>query len=123
MGGCCDQSVCADVIMHGKPFVPLFLSLCVCCMFTYNVMRVMRIFMHLCMCSCVCVCVCECSRFYTLIPHASGHAQPPLIDNSAAVQKKREMVEALIDIEIAASLLKEAGGGTQVCVCVCVCHT
>ena len=57
--------------------------------------------------------LCVCSQFYTLIPHACGTSQPPLLRSRAELQKKREMVEALIDIEIATNLLKESGDKTS----------
>jgi hypothetical protein len=48
------------------------------------------------------------SQFYTLIPHACGTKAPPLLLSKAALQKKREMIEALIEIEIATKLMKGA---------------
>jgi len=47
------------------------------------------------------------NKFYTLIPHDFGTKQVPLIDNSEELQKKMKLMEALIDIEIATTLLKE----------------
>jgi len=50
----------------------------------------------------------DCSnRFYTLIPHDFGLQSPPLIDNIETVKKKMQLMEALVDIEIASSLVKD----------------
>lgn len=46
------------------------------------------------------------NRFYTLIPHASGRAQPPYLTSQRAVQSKREMIEALMGIEITTSMVQ-----------------
>jgi poly [ADP-ribose] polymerase len=50
------------------------------------------------------------NRFYTLIPHVFGMKRPPLINSLAAVRAKLAMVEALADIEVAATLLKASKG-------------
>lgn len=47
------------------------------------------------------------NRLYTLIPHDFGHQMPPVIDNLEAVKKKMNMLDTLIDLEIAANLMKE----------------
>ncbi|KAJ3272320.1 Poly [ADP-ribose] polymerase 2 [Terramyces sp. JEL0728] len=47
------------------------------------------------------------SEFYTIIPHAfGGRTVPPVINTAEALAKKIEMVEALADIEIATTLMK-----------------
>lgn len=54
----------------------------------------------------------ECAnRFYTIIPHAYGNHQPPLIATEEQLREKTDMLEALLDMEIAASLLKDGSGG------------
>ncbi|KAK0084215.1 hypothetical protein PV325_001027 [Microctonus aethiopoides] len=45
------------------------------------------------------------NRFYTLVPHNFGIADPPLLDNDAAIKAKCEMLDALIEMEIAYNLL------------------
>jgi len=47
------------------------------------------------------------SEFYTLIPHAFGRNIPPPINNIPLLQSKLAMLEALADIEIASSLMKQ----------------
>ena len=47
------------------------------------------------------------SRFYTLIPHAFGRRVPPLITDAESVQRKRDMLNVLGDIEIARNLTEE----------------
>ncbi|CAG8831578.1 13268_t:CDS:1 [Gigaspora margarita] len=46
--------------------------------------------------------------FYTVIPHNFGFNKPPIINNIAALKTKMAMVEALGEIEIASSLIKNA---------------
>ncbi|KAG8550183.1 hypothetical protein GDO81_027891 [Engystomops pustulosus] len=50
------------------------------------------------------------NRFYTLIPHDFGMKKPPLLDNVDYIQAKVQMLDNLLDIEVAYSLLK---GGTN----------
>uniref|UniRef100_A0A1A8NGA9 Poly [ADP-ribose] polymerase n=1 Tax=Nothobranchius pienaari TaxID=704102 RepID=A0A1A8NGA9_9TELE len=50
------------------------------------------------------------NRFYTLIPHDFGMKKPPLLNNLDYVQAKVEMLDNLLDIEVAYSLLR---GGAQ----------
>ncbi|XP_004641229.1 poly [ADP-ribose] polymerase 1 [Octodon degus] len=45
------------------------------------------------------------NRFYTLIPHDFGMKKPPLLNNADSVQAKVEMLDNLLDIEVAYSLL------------------
>jgi len=47
------------------------------------------------------------NRLYTLIPHDFGHNAPPLIDNLESVKKKMNLLDTLIDIEIATNLMKD----------------
>jgi len=51
------------------------------------------------------------NRFYTLIPHDFGMRAPPLIDNEKMLKEKTDMLEALLDLEIAASLIKQDQSG------------
>ncbi|CAG8650312.1 2001_t:CDS:2 [Cetraspora pellucida] len=46
--------------------------------------------------------------FYTVIPHNFGFNKPPIINNIAILKTKMAMVEALGEIEIASSLIKNA---------------
>ncbi|CAF2081479.1 unnamed protein product [Rotaria magnacalcarata] len=46
------------------------------------------------------------NRFYTLIPHDFGLAKPKLLDNNDLIQSKTQMIDNLLDIEIAYSILK-----------------
>ncbi|XP_065832639.1 poly [ADP-ribose] polymerase 1-like [Oscarella lobularis] len=49
----------------------------------------------------------DCSnRFYTLIPHDFGMQKPPLLDNADFINAKTQMLDGLLDIEVAYSLLK-----------------
>ncbi|XP_020837799.1 poly [ADP-ribose] polymerase 1 isoform X1 [Phascolarctos cinereus] len=50
------------------------------------------------------------NRFYTLIPHDFGMKKPPLLNNIDCVQAKVEMLDNLLDIEVAYSLLR---GGSE----------
>jgi poly [ADP-ribose] polymerase len=49
------------------------------------------------------------NKFYTLIPHDFGVKAPPLIASLDMLSQKMKLMESLINIEIAASLLKEGG--------------
>jgi poly [ADP-ribose] polymerase len=44
------------------------------------------------------------SRFYTVIPHSFGRRVPPVINTTELLDKKKEMLNVLTDIEIALSL-------------------
>jgi len=46
------------------------------------------------------------NRFYTLIPHDFGMKKPPLLDNLELIQAKVGMLDNLLEIEVAYSLLK-----------------
>ncbi|KAF1470035.1 Poly [ADP-ribose] polymerase 1, partial [Pygoscelis antarcticus] len=46
------------------------------------------------------------NRFYTLIPHDFGMKKPPLLNNLEYIQAKVQMLDNLLDIEVAYSLLR-----------------
>jgi len=54
------------------------------------------------------------NQFYTLIPHVFGMKVPPVIRTVDELKKKMQMLEALSDIEVAATMLKSTGGGSQI---------
>lgn len=47
------------------------------------------------------------SKFYTVIPHSFGRKLPPTIDTAETLQKKKDMLLVLGDIELAQSMQKE----------------
>lgn len=47
------------------------------------------------------------NQFYTLIPHDFGYKTPPLLDSVDMVKEKLEMLETLLEIEVATSIVKE----------------
>uniref|UniRef100_A0A8C8F807 Poly [ADP-ribose] polymerase n=1 Tax=Oncorhynchus tshawytscha TaxID=74940 RepID=A0A8C8F807_ONCTS len=47
------------------------------------------------------------SKFFTIIPHIFGRKRPPVIDSSEIIEKKKEMLLVLADIEIAQDLKAE----------------
>ncbi|XP_059184953.1 protein mono-ADP-ribosyltransferase PARP3 [Centropristis striata] len=47
------------------------------------------------------------SKFFTTIPHNFGRSRPPVIDNAEIVEKKKEMLMVLADIEVAQTLKSE----------------
>lgn len=47
------------------------------------------------------------NRFYTLVPHDFGVQRPPLIDTNEQVATKTEMIESLMEMELAYGLLSE----------------
>lgn len=49
------------------------------------------------------------NRFYTMIPHDFGVRRPPILDTIEAVGEKNEMLESLLQMELAYGLLKEEG--------------
>uniref|UniRef100_A0A8D0GPP2 Poly [ADP-ribose] polymerase n=1 Tax=Sphenodon punctatus TaxID=8508 RepID=A0A8D0GPP2_SPHPU len=49
------------------------------------------------------------NRFYTLIPHDFGMKKPPLLNKLDYIQSKVEMLDNLLDIEVAYSLLRSGG--------------
>lgn len=48
------------------------------------------------------------NRFYTLIPHDFGMEKPPLLDNQDLITMKINMLDSLLEIEIAYNILREA---------------
>jgi poly [ADP-ribose] polymerase len=62
------------------------------------------------------------NSFYTLIPHNFGMKLPPAIDNLELLTQKIQLIEALGQIEIANSVLREAARGpfaTTTFICAC----
>ncbi|XP_065208897.1 poly [ADP-ribose] polymerase-like [Planococcus citri] len=47
------------------------------------------------------------NQFYTLIPHSFGVDNPPLLDDPDTLKQKDEMLRALMEMEIAYSILKD----------------
>ena len=50
------------------------------------------------------------NRFYTLIPHDFGLRKPPLLDTVEVISAKTQMLDNLLEIEVAYSLLKQEEG-------------
>lgn len=50
------------------------------------------------------------NRFYTFIPHSFGVKDPPLITDLETIKKKTEMLDSLMELEIAYSLMKTSSG-------------
>ncbi|KAL4781844.1 poly polymerase catalytic domain-containing protein [Aspergillus varians] len=48
------------------------------------------------------------NRYFTTIPHIFGRNRPPVLDNQAYIKKEVELLEALTDMEITNSILKDA---------------
>ncbi len=48
------------------------------------------------------------SAFYTVIPHDFGRKRPPVISTAETLQKKRDMLNVLADIEVALGMEKKA---------------
>jgi predicted DNA-binding WGR domain protein len=46
------------------------------------------------------------NRFYTLIPHATGAVAPPLLNNDEIIHSKTNLLNDLLEIEIAYSIIK-----------------
>lgn len=47
------------------------------------------------------------NKFFTLVPHSTGMRQAPVIDTLELIKAKQEMIESLLQIEIAYSLLQD----------------
>lgn len=47
------------------------------------------------------------NKFYTLVPHNFGMKSAPVIDTLEIIKNKREMIDSLLEIEIAYSMLQE----------------
>ncbi|CAI9730721.1 [ADP-ribose] polymerase 1-like [Octopus vulgaris] len=53
------------------------------------------------------------NRFYTLIPHDFGLNKPPLLDTIEIIKQKIEMLDNLLEIEVAYNLLKGGDDGND----------
>ncbi|CAF1521823.1 unnamed protein product, partial [Didymodactylos carnosus] len=53
------------------------------------------------------------NRFYTLIPHDFGMTRPPLLDNLDIIKNKTEMIDNLLEIEVAYSMLESSGSSEE----------
>ncbi|KAL5008566.1 hypothetical protein ScPMuIL_014147 [Solemya velum] len=51
------------------------------------------------------------NRFYTLIPHDFGMRKPPMLDTAEVIKMKTEMLDNLLEIEVAYSMLKGGDEG------------
>ncbi|KIH43053.1 hypothetical protein ANCDUO_26952 [Ancylostoma duodenale] len=49
------------------------------------------------------------NRFYTLIPHSFGMDTPPLLNTAAMIKGKCEMLDSLLEIQIAYEVIKDEG--------------
>ncbi|KAG5275064.1 hypothetical protein AALO_G00143160 [Alosa alosa] len=54
------------------------------------------------------------SNFFTIIPHNFGRCRPPVICDAEVIEKKKEMLLVLADIEVAQSLQAESGKPQEV---------
>lgn len=54
------------------------------------------------------------NRFYTLIPHNFGVESPPLLDTTEQVEKLRQMLDSLLEIECAYNLLQTEDSNVEV---------
>ncbi|KAF2885554.1 hypothetical protein ILUMI_20622 [Ignelater luminosus] len=54
------------------------------------------------------------NRFYTFVPHSFGIDNPPVINDLETIKKKIEMVDNLMELEIAYSLMKSTGGNNTI---------
>ncbi|KAG8225243.1 hypothetical protein J437_LFUL008780, partial [Ladona fulva] len=53
------------------------------------------------------------NRFYTLIPHDFGMENPPLLSSEELIKSKLDMLESLMEIEIAYNLMKSDGDDSK----------
>ncbi|XP_045461901.1 poly [ADP-ribose] polymerase [Harmonia axyridis] len=53
------------------------------------------------------------NRFYTFIPHNFGVDNPPLLKTPEMIKQKIEMLDSLMELEVAYSLLKSAGSDSS----------
>lgn len=53
------------------------------------------------------------NRFYTLIPHCFGVSMPPVMDTLEIVRGKMDMLESLLEIEVAYNMLSVADDGNK----------
>lgn len=49
------------------------------------------------------------NRFYTFIPHSFGVDDPPVLKDAETITKKLEMLDSLMELEIAYNLMKSSG--------------
>uniref|UniRef100_UPI003134487B Poly-(ADP-ribose) polymerase n=1 Tax=Tribolium castaneum TaxID=7070 RepID=UPI003134487B len=49
------------------------------------------------------------NRFYTFIPHSFGVDNPPTLNDAETIKKKIEMLDSLMELEIAYNLMKSSG--------------
>lgn len=49
------------------------------------------------------------NRFYTFIPHSFGVNDPPILRDTEVIKQKLEMLDSLMEMEIAYSLMKSSG--------------
>lgn len=54
------------------------------------------------------------NRFYTFIPHSFGIDDPPILNNQEIIKQKLDMLDSLMEIEVAYNLLKASGSGTGI---------
>ncbi|KKK26234.1 hypothetical protein ARAM_004958 [Aspergillus rambellii] len=47
-------------------------------------------------------------RYFTLIPHVFGRNRPPVLDSEVYIKKEVELLEALTDMEVANSIVKDS---------------
>ncbi|XP_072383200.1 poly [ADP-ribose] polymerase-like [Diabrotica undecimpunctata] len=53
------------------------------------------------------------NRFFTFIPHSFGLGTPPVMDNEDIIKKKVEMLNSLLELEIAYNLMQTANKGVD----------
>ena len=53
------------------------------------------------------------NRFYTLVPHSFGVANPPILDNEEIIKNKCDMLDSLMEMEIAYNLLSVKSDSTK----------
>jgi predicted DNA-binding WGR domain protein len=53
------------------------------------------------------------NRFYTLLPHSTGMASPPLLNSTDMIKKKSEMLDNLLEIELAYNIIKSENGDQE----------
>lgn len=59
--------------------------------------------------------IAACSNaFYTIIPHAFGRRQPPVISSDERLKKEISLMESLSDMQIANTIMKDTGGDLAV---------
>lgn len=54
-----------------------------------------------------------CNHFYTLIPHSFGERVPPVINTVDEINKKAQMLQNLIELEVAYTLLNNEGAANK----------